>query len=651
VPASFPGLPAGAVTGLWPHPSGGLLIATRRGLFRLNRGAVTPEAPGPSEKAVVGACLDSQGFVWFADQDAIHHATQSGWQEFPTPAGQVKDLAVDDNGNLWVASDNGLFHYESGAWTRLAFGGRGSLLLSNDVRSLARDGADNLWLATSLGANCFDRSEQWLTFAGKQGLPVLDLRCVEVAPNGDVWFGTANGAARLSAGKWDYFHSRRWLPGDEVRAVAFQGDEVVWLATSGGVTRLEFRRMTLRQKADYFEQRLRERHLRHGYVVTCTWNEKLQPPGWQPGYDDNDGLWTSLYVAAEAFRYATTGEPEARDYASQSLQALLDLVRLSPVKGMPARFIVLDQDNLEVPQNNPHVRRLKNLPAWYKGDTSSDELAGHFFAYSIYFDLIANEEEKRQIRQAADAIGSHLLEHGLLIIDEGGQPTTWGVFAPQFLNHDPRWAEDRGLNSLQILSHLKVCYHLTGDPKYQQEYERLIREHGYAFNAVHQKKLPPYHVNHSDDELAALAFYPLLLYEEDPALRALYRLGARRSWEIERPEKSPLFNFIYGVADPQMADAAASAETLQDMPMDTRYYDIDNRHCADIRIDEELRGRFGVTQSAQPLRRSQSGMLKWNGNPYSLVWEGQQSAEDDGTFFLLPYWMGRYYGFIREEDQ
>ena len=39
---------------------------------------------------------------------------------------------------------------------------------------------------------------------------------------------------------------------------------------------------------------------------------------------------------------------------------------------------------------------------------------------------------------------------------------------------------------------------------------------------------------------------------------------------------------------------------------------------------------------------------KWNFNPYSLDSDTRGTSEDDGTYYLLPYWMGRYYGFLSE---
>ena len=69
--------------------------------------------------------------------------------------------------------------------------------------------------------------------------------------------------------------------------------------------------MKLVQKAAAFEERIRLRHDRYGLVS----GSRLLTPGdlstSQTGTDDNDGLWTSIYLAAECYRYAVTKDPEA----------------------------------------------------------------------------------------------------------------------------------------------------------------------------------------------------------------------------------------------------------------------------------------------------------------------------------------------------
>ena len=55
---------------------------------------------------------------------------------------------------------------------------------------------------------------------------------------------------------------------------------------------------------------------------------------------DNDGLWTAMYIGAQAFRYVATRDEAARNVGSKSLEALLDLTRLSGYPGFPARAII-----------------------------------------------------------------------------------------------------------------------------------------------------------------------------------------------------------------------------------------------------------------------------------------------------------------------
>ena len=153
----------------------------------------------------------------------------------------------------------------------------------------------------------------------------------------------------------------------------------------------------------------------------------------------------------------------------------------------------------------------------------------------------------------------------------------------------------------------------------------------------------PGHINHSDDELAFLSFYPLLCYETDPALLETYRQSLERSWQIERPERNPLWNVIYAAGTGAVEyDRDASVRTLQEIPMDLVEWTVRNSNRLDVPIDP-FGDRFQRRQSLIVLPYDELPMSKWNGNPYNLDGGNGGRSEDDGAYFLLPYWMGRYY--------
>ncbi len=469
---------------------------------------------------------------------------------------------------------------------------------------------------------------------------------------------------RLEPGerRWRLFHSRRWLPADEVQDLAIDANGAVLVATPAGIVKLARKQATLGQKMAAIDNALIKHHLRHGLAGGISLNEPGRlDAGHEQHTSDNDGLWTSLYVAAEAFRFAATGDPQAKANARRSLDALLFLERITGIPGFAARSIVPIEQDPRGHRGEWH--RSADNRWWWKGDTSSDEVDGHYFAYAIYYDLAADEAEKVEIRQLVARITDHILDHGLYYVGPPGVPTTWGVWAPEKLNHDLRRAGDRGLNSLEILSHLKVAEHVVGAPRFAAKAKELIEKDGYAMNTVFQKHAwPTDRVNHSDDELAFLAYYPLLRYERDAELRRIYMASLRRTWQSERPERSPFFNLIYGaslqadvwtdtarrpesgVVEPAAYDRDACLEWFRDVPTDTTSWTIKNSDRADLGPFYSNRHRQLCSQTLLPV--SERHVMRWNGDPYQLDGGSDGRWRDDGTAILLPYWMGRYHRLI-----
>lgn len=504
--------------------------------------------------------------------------------------------------------------------------------------------------------------------AGKPVTPYAELTCGVRAPEGAIWLGSERGLMLLLPGetRWKLFHSRRWLPDDHVTGISVVSggtSPAAIVDTKAGPVRIQLSATSLDEKMVQVLANLRRWHVRHGLVAESYFKE---PGDFDSGHvqpsSDNDGLWTSMYVAAEAFRYGATGDADAKKNARQSLDALMFQERITGIPGFVARsFVPIDDD----PQKyGGEWHRSADGKWWWKGDTSSDELDGHYFAYAVYYDLCADAEERELIRGYVTRITDHILDHGYYYVGPPGRPTTWGVWAPEKLNHDLEWIDDRGLNSLEILSHLKVAEYMTGNPRYAAAAKELIERESYATNAVQQKiTWPPGAVNHSDDELAFLAYYPLLMYERDPKLRAVYMASLERSWRIERPERSPFFNFIYAAGRqagswpkpqerpaeaflaPEEYDFDACLEWFCDVPVDTFCWHVENSDRRDVgKAPHHSRGDRAL--AAEVLSVSERRTMKWNGDPYELDGHGNGQERDDGTFILLPYWMGRYHRLI-----
>jgi hypothetical protein len=151
--------------------------------------------------------------------------------------------------------------------------------------------------------------------------------------------------------------------------------------------------------------------------------------------------------------------------------------------------------------------------------------------------------------------------------------------------------------------------------------------------------------NHSDDELAVCAYYPLLRLKTSPDLRRIYLLSLEYTQRVLRPEGSPFYNVLYGACTGRPCGAEAAAQWLRDAPLDLRDWAMRNSSRADVTLQPE-RDRFGEAQLTGALPPNETRVAKWNANPYQADAGGDGSREEDGTFWLLPYWMGRYHGIF-----
>ena len=84
------------------------------------------------------------------------------------------------------------------------------------------------------------------------------------------------------------------------------------------------------------------------------------------------------------------------------------------------------------------------------------------------------------------------------------------------------------------LNIIAIARHVVGGEKYEQAQAQLLKWR-YPQNMIRTKiTFPGY--THFDDRLAFLGYYPLLNYETDPRLRAIYMRSLQRGWECKRFE-------------------------------------------------------------------------------------------------------------------
>lgn len=602
------------------------------------------------EKAV----KDNVNCLFWEDQHTLCIGTNSGlfvwrdnWLEQPLLQGiTVHDIAADASGTLWVASADGLWKREGERWVNLD---ETLMAVGNQRTYLAlatRNDNQDLIFSSPLSVGVIAADGQHQAWRGTDGLPYGPAHVIR--PIGEqLWLGTSRGVIVKADQGWHYFNGRRWLPHEKVNDMIEVSPGVTWVATAGGISEIGTINLSLEEKARHYAEVIEKRHNRRGLVNLS----KLAKPGdigtSYSENEDNDGLWTSCFLAAECFRYAVTQLPEAREKAVRTFEALERLEAITGISGYPARSYALATDSV-VQSKSPHPKYWHLSPdgQWrWLDDTSSDEITGHLFTLSLFYELVADEAQKQRVVRLMDRIMTHIIDHDFHLIDPDGKPTRWGVWHPDSLNHAPNWLYEKGLNSLQILSHLKTVAHFTGNPRYEKVYEKLVREHGYAQNALYAKQYGPFETSHSDDILNFFPYYGLFRYAKDAPEHPLFVKSLERSWKAVQNDRMPVWNVMASALLGRDCDLDVALKELREYPLDLVDWTMENSHRWDVTVDP-LVDRSGRKQAITPISTPEASVSRWNTNPKRLDSGRGGMTEESGTYFLFAYWMGRYYGLF-----
>ena len=233
-----------------------------------------------------------------------------------------------------------------------------------------------------------------VTFAGVKDLPVEDITALAVDKDDQLWIGTSqvpcitDQTPRIVNGSiaqdddtcrttacWPWPAHRTAL-----RTLPHPRESVV----------LPFVQTTLAEKARTIENRINERHRRCGLVAECNLNDAEHPTSHTIGDNDNDGLWTAYHVAAMSLCFGATQDPAAKASAQESMHALYMLQDASGTPGLVARSVVTLEEGQ---QKDAQWRPTPDGKMYWKSDTSSDEIDGHYLAFYTYWEHIAKNDD------------------------------------------------------------------------------------------------------------------------------------------------------------------------------------------------------------------------------------------------------------------
>ncbi len=224
----------------------------------INWGVARALQPAPPGRLWVGMTtglagltgLDTMQDEW--DDYFVFYDSTSGLAD-----DRINDIEIDNEGRLWIAAGNltrgGLQMLDTGdyltsrnddIWATFAQH-NSPAMPANAVSDIALDADGNLWLATSKGAARLDfndtpdvkQDDQWTTFTPDNSeLAYESVRRVAIDDQGNVWFGLNIGGVSVVTpqGAWATFTQADGLSYDSITSLAFDDQGRLWIGTDGG---------------------------------------------------------------------------------------------------------------------------------------------------------------------------------------------------------------------------------------------------------------------------------------------------------------------------------------------------------------------------------------------------------------------------------
>lgn len=220
----------GTTTGLWAVPATGLTLgdgATVAATLVLRASEVRALAEDDDGNMWVGL---SEGMARVRGANVDLESTAPG-----VPRRFVRALALDAEGSLWIGTDGeGLWRWRDASVVMRPVGSADA-----SISAVFRDRNGQMWA----GGNCtgvatWTREGDIVTYTPRDGLPNHCVRTFAEGRDGALWIGTADGLARLHDGRLTRHTTADGLSSGVVMALLEDRHGVLWVGTNGsGVDR------------------------------------------------------------------------------------------------------------------------------------------------------------------------------------------------------------------------------------------------------------------------------------------------------------------------------------------------------------------------------------------------------------------------------
>jgi uncharacterized protein (TIGR03437 family) len=324
----------------------------------------------------------------------------------------------------------------------------------------------------------------------------------------------------------------------------------------------------------------------------------------------DSALWTGAYLAAESFRYKVTQSADALTNVRNTVNAIKFLVDITGDNRL-ARCAVLSSSpyaagiESEESGNTTH----QNAPWVWIDNTSRDQLVGVYFGLGVAYDLVNDSAIKSTISDVATRMLGYISRH------------QWSP------NDDITSTFQVRPDELQML--VQVARHINPNNGISGPFIVAPVDVGVLVDVQSLSSYFKFNLDY-------MTFYHLVMYQNNGDNMGAYMDVRNYTASHQNPFFDIIDRALRGPDATRDARISPLLEQWLQRPKRDPYVDLTST--------VPVCGSEACAPVPVPLRPPTDFL--WQRDPYALKGGGLGTIEGAGVDYILPYWMGRYYGVI-----
>ncbi len=210
-------LPTPFLNGLDVDNNGWVWLASNSGISRYDGQNINTLSPIDTsnstlpDNTIFKIAVSDSNNIWAGSEGAyqaiLYHWDGTDWTTYDPgntpeiPNALITDIDLDGSGNPWIATENGVVHFNGTTWSQ--FTTANSVLPNNSVMDIFAEPGGIVWMKSAAagihyGIVRFTPSDSTVQTIYNSGLPSSEVRDITRDTDGYRWFATDQGAARFT---------------------------------------------------------------------------------------------------------------------------------------------------------------------------------------------------------------------------------------------------------------------------------------------------------------------------------------------------------------------------------------------------------------------------------------------------------------------